>query len=270
MQIVKKTWKEMRALTLLYLMLLSLLLFLALIYWPESREIFVKKGKLYSAIAPTDSLKKFFWDVAAPYAEKAAYAAYVAIQHFYKGINIVGIATAVLLGTGTIAKERERGSFEFLTSRPISRDKILFSITGVLTLCLIVPIFITSMAIAWLAPISGQSLPLHGLVHGAIHSSLFVELILLLTLFFSVLMKTQVQVATSIGAFVIFQVGIFFITGVRKVSLFKLTDYEAYQAMIPGNVEYSRLFWSTHIWLILANLALFVATLLLFRKRDLG
>jgi ABC-type transport system involved in multi-copper enzyme maturation permease subunit len=269
MSIAGKTWKEVRALALLYVTLLSSLLVLALAYWPEAREILEKKGEFYRMLAPTEALKKFFQD-AASHVESAAYAAYIGIQHYFKALSIVGIACAVLLGTGTIAKEKERGSFEFLASRPVSRTAILWPVTWVLSLCLIVPIFATSLIIPWLSPISGQTLPIHGLLQAAVHSSLFVEMFLLLTLLLSVLMKTQVQVATGIGALVIFQVGIFFVPGIRNTSIFKLTDYEIYQFMVPGNLDYSAFFWSTDIWLVLANVVLFFTTLILFRKRDLG
>ena len=269
MSIAGKTWREVRALAVLYVALLLCLLLLALAWWPEARLILEKKADLYRVLAPTEALKKFFQD-AASHVESAAYAAYIGIQHFFKAVSIVGIACAVLLGTGTIAKEKERGTFEFLASRPVSRTGILWPITWVLTLCLVLPIFATSLIIPWLSPISGQTLPLHGLLQGALHSSLFVELFLLLTLLMSVLLKTQVQVATTIGAIVIFQVGIFFVPGIRNTSIFKLTDYEIYQFMVPGNLDYMAFFWSTDIWLILANGLLFLVTWILFRRRDLG
>lgn len=269
MSIASKTWREVRALVLLYLFLLFGLLLLALLYWPQARDILREMGGQYSFLAPTTALKKFFAD-ASSHVESAAFAAYVAVQHFFKAISIVGIACAVLLGTGTIAKEKERGSFEFLVSRPISRFRILWPITWVLTLCLIVPIFVSSLLIPWISPLWGQSLPTRGLLQGAIHASLFVELFLLLTLLLSVLLKNQVQVATGIGAIVIFEVGIFFVPGIRNVSVFKLTDYEVYQFMIPGNLDYAHFFWSTDIWLILANLALFALTSALFQRRDIG
>ena len=74
----------------------------------------------------------------------AAYGAYMAIQMYFKAINIIGVACACLFGTALIARERENQTLEFLLSRPVSRSRALFAKFAVCSAAIVVPIFITS------------------------------------------------------------------------------------------------------------------------------
>ncbi|MEZ5990636.1 MAG: ABC transporter permease subunit [Planctomycetota bacterium] len=266
--IAAKCWREMRLYALLYVVLLGGLLGLALLFWPDAREKLVEKGGQFEFLAPMQALKDFFKD-AASRLEPAAFAAYVGVQQFFKGVNIVGVACAVLMGCSTIAKERERGTFELLASRPVSRGRILWSTTWVLALILVVPVFASSLLVLPYARAQGYELPVGGLLQASLHSSLFVLLFLGLTLLGSVLLRTQVEVATAIGAFVILQVGIYFVPVVQHGSLFRLTDYDVYRPMVPGNLDWTGFLLGTEVWLVLAVVGVWLLAFTLFRRRDL-
>ena len=125
MKISKKTWIEIRGMTLVYFLLLEVLLVATLQYWPQIREALEKNTGVFVNLMPGDFLKRIVRGMADK-SPDFAYRAYIATEQFFRSVNIIGIAAAVLLGTGTIARERENGTLEFLLSRPIKRSSILW------------------------------------------------------------------------------------------------------------------------------------------------
>lgn len=259
--IAKKTWREVRLMAYAYLFLLQLLLMIELWYWPMLRPTFEKPKNPWLELIPADFMKRWVEDL-----QVTGYRGYVCLEHFFKDCNIVGIACAVLIGTGAIARERETGTLEFLLSRPISRGRILWGKFWVMALCVVVPIFLSSLTLLFLSAEQESSFELSTILIGSLHASLYCLLFLCLTLAVSIVAQAQVHVAFIIGGFVMFEVGIYFISGIRNFSIFRLADYDIYQPLAAGNINFQRFFYGTEIWLILAIVLLYALCHQLFKR----
>lgn len=268
--IASKTWREVRGMTLGYFLILIFLIVTAILYWPELvKDDGLKKLRSIKSLIPGEFMKRMFQGVM-----DSGFPAYVTVQHFFKGINIAGIACAVLIGTGAISGERETGTIEMLLSRPVSRARILFQKWWVLVLCCTLPIFLCSAMIPsmedWIDPKTMQSrCDFAGLMHASWRGSLFVTIFLTMTMLFSVLFRSQVQVAFAIGGVIVLQVGMFFVQVLRGASIFRLSDYDVYWPIMAGNRDFGRMFWSEDIWLLAGIAVLYALTWWRFRRMDL-
>lgn len=267
--IARKTWQDVRVMTVAYFLILEFLLVLAVLWWPKIAEDLTRRVAALKLLAPADFLKELIgtWG-------DHGFAAYIATQQFFKGTNIVGIACAVLIGTGAIAGERETGTLEILLSRPISRTRILWSKFWVLAVCVVVPIFLSSLTIPLLETlvdpkfIQKRVAPIY-LLHCSWHAGLFCVMFLAGTLCLSSFIRSQVHVAFAIGAVIIVQVGLYFVQEIRYGSIFMLSDHDIYWPIVAGNRHFWRFFWSDEIWLVFAIVALYAVTHAKFRRMDL-
>jgi ABC-2 type transport system permease protein len=263
--IVRKTWREVRMMALAYALILELLLVPAVLLWPSLRD----EGALSTMqrLMPADFLARMFENMTG--GDNAAYRAYMAVQMFFKGVNIVGIAGAVLLGTGMIARERENQTLEFLLARPVGRARILWSKFWVVALVLVVPVFLTSWSAVPLSLLIGEELPFGVVTLASLHSSVFVLSFLALTCLVSVRVRTQVHVAFVVGAVVILQVAAFFIQKVRVASVFRLSDFEVYGPILAGNVPWAQVLREQTVWPLLVAAACYGIAHRTFRRADL-
>ena len=266
--IARKTWLEVRWMTLAHFVVLEAMLVAAVLYWPEIAPN-LRKLSAIKSLVPGEFMKRMFQGVI-----DHGYPAYITVQQFFKGVNIISIATAVLLATGTIAGERETGTIEFLLSRPASRLRVLWSKFWVLALCVVVPIFASTATIPLLeGTIPADTVKISPdfwlLMWAAYRSALFCLFFLTATLMFSTMFAQQVHVAFAIGSLIVVQVGMFFVQVLRHGSIFMLSDYDTYWPIVAGNREFSRLFWSEDIWLILGCLVLYGISAWRFRRQDI-
>ncbi|MFQ5506251.1 MAG: ABC transporter permease, partial [Planctomycetota bacterium] len=202
-------------------------------------------------------------------------------QQFFKGVNVVGIACAVLLGTSTVARERESGTLELLLSRPISRGGILWSKAWVLGVCLVVPIYLSSLSIIplskWVSSLEIEpsatdlvmNVPAPELLMASTHASLFVLLFLAGAIVFSVMFRTQMHVAFVVGGLIVLEVGIYFIQVLRHGSIFMLADHDIYAPIMAGNVQWKSLFLGTGIWIALSVVLLYGLAHWRFKRMDI-
>jgi len=262
--IAAKTWREIRLTTILYVLLLQGLLAIAIFQWPGLRDDTAKLAGL-KFLLPADFMRRWVDGVMGD----SPYQAYISIQMFFKGINIVGIATACLFGTAVIARERESHTLEGLLSRPWSRSRILFSKFGVLATAIVVPIFLTSWTAIPLSWMIDEELSLTRITMGAAHAAAFCIMFLALTTAFSVRLRSQVDVAFVVGAIIVFQVCIYFIPEVRVLSLFRLSDYDVYWPILAGSSGIAEHRTLQAIWLALAALVLYGLADRLFQRAEL-
>lgn len=266
--IARKTWREVRGMTIGYFLILFFLIASAILYWPELAKDLPKLGVIKNLL-PGEFMKRMFQGVM-----DSGFPAYVTVQHFFKGINIAGIACAVLIGTGAISGERETGTIEMLLSRPVSRARVLFQKWWVLALCVTIPIFLCSAMIPWMESwIDPKTMETRcsfgGLMHASWRGSLFCLFFLTMTMLFSVLFRSQVKVAFAIGGVIVVQVGMFFVQLLRQFSIFRLSDYDQYWPIMAGNKDFGRVFWSQDIWLVIGIVVMYALTWWRFRKLDL-
>jgi ABC-2 type transport system permease protein len=264
--IARKTWREILPMAVAYTLILEALLIPAVLLWPEVRQQVAAIGKLL----PMEILKRAFEGMNDPN-PTAAYRAYMAVQMFFKGVNIVGLACAVLLGTGIVARERENQTLEFLLARPVSRSRVLWAKYWPIALAVLVPIFLTSWSAIPLSEVPSvrERLPFDLVTLAAFHNACFVLLILNLTVLASIRMRTQVHVAFVVGAVIVVQVALYFIQKIRVASLFNLSDFDVYGPILAGNVGFGELFLAKTVWLLAGSAIAYVAADLWLRKSDL-
>lgn len=262
--IVSKTWREIRFITLLYVLLLQSLLTIAIIQWPSLRDDTEKLAGL-KAILPADFMRRWVDGMMG----KSPYQAYISIQMFFKGVNVVGISCACLFGTSIIARERENRTLEFLVSRPVSRSRILGTKFAVMATAIVLPIFATSWTAIPLSEMIDEKLEFGRVTIAAAYSSTYCLLFLALATAFSTRLRSQVDVAFVVGAFIIFEVCLYFVPEVRVISLFRLSDYDLYWPILAGNLRVVEHKAMQGLWILLATAILYAIADRLFQRSEL-
>ena len=262
--IASKTWRELRVMVFAYTVILEIMLIPAILMWPTLRN----EAMAIARIVPADFLRRMFEQISESDSD-AAYRAYMAVQMFFKGSNITGIACAVLIGTGLIARERENGTLEFLLARPVSRGHVLWSKFWVSALAVTVPIFVTSWTAIPLSWTIEEQLPFWEVTLASIQASAFVLAFLALTMLFSVIFKTQVHVAFVAGAAIVLQVALYFIQEIRVASVFRLSDFDVYGPILAGNASTGNVLLGNTVWLVLATVLAYALARRLFLRSDL-
>ena len=262
--IARKTFREVWMFLLIYSVVMLLILVPAISLWPELYAL-AQKSVSPVKIAWVERL----WNATREAAPEIAFRNYFAIQAYFKGVNICGVAAAVLIGTGAIARERENRTLEFLLARPVSRSRILFSKYWVMAVGLVLPVFLVN----WLAiPLSrwmvDEALPFWPITLASLHASLFVLVILHLTLLCSAIFRTQAHTAAATGIVIVSQVTIYFVPRIRAGSLFKLSDFDVYGPTIMGNLRFPQLMGGMGIWMLLACGVMYFAADRLLRRID--
>lgn len=252
--------------TLAYTLILELMLVPAILLWPDMR----RAAAALHQVVPFDFMRNLLDQVMSP-DEEVAYRAWIAVQMFFKGVNVVGIAAAVLMGTTLVARERENQTLEFLLARPVSRSRILGAKFGVVAAAIVVPIFVTSWSAIPLSAIPSvdHDLPIGAVTTAAFHNACFVLAILAITTLFSVTARSQVQTAFWIGALVIVQLALYFIPQIRVASAFALSDFELYGPVMAGNRGFVDLFSEVTVWVLAATAAVYFAADRLFRRIEI-
>ncbi len=265
--IAGKTLRESWPLLVIYVFVVEALLVPPILLWPELYNVFQKTSILNPFLGGSEFGKRIMEGVTSGDAG-VAYTNFMAMQIFFKGVNLCGIAAAVLLGTGIIARERENQTLEFLMSRPISRSRILWSKFWVIALIVVVPIFLSTWSAIPLSWEIEETLQFGNLTLGAFHSSVFVLMILALTTLCSVVFTNQLHTAATVGAVVVVELAIYLIQDIRVTSMFRLSDFDIYGPIMLGNTNFSTLFWGCTVWMILATALLYGAADWLFRRSN--
>ncbi len=263
--IALKTWREIRLMALVYLIILELMLVPAVLLWPTLYEDLQRSTLLSSVPGFLQNMVNSMRDSN----ESLAFRSYMAVQMFFKGVNVAGIACGVLLGTAMIARERENQTLEFLLARPISRSRILWSKYWVTAVAVVIPIYVSSWSAIPLSNSIGWHLPFGAVTLGALHSSAFVLMFFTLTCLFSVVCRNQVHVAFIVGGLTIVQVCVYFIQTVRKASLFRLSDFDVYGPILAGDLRLGQLFWDKTAWILVVTILLYGTADRILARTDL-
>ena len=230
--IAGKTWREIRLMALVYLLILELLAIPVLLLWPDLYSD-LQKSTLFRNL-PIDFVKRITEGVSDTN-EQIAYRNWVAVMLYFRSVNLAGIAASVLMGVALFARERETQTLEFLLARPISRSRILLHKSWPTALALLIPIFLVNYsAIFWSWQI-GLDLPFREITLASIHAGAFVLMFLAFTTWMSVICRTQAHVAFWVGGITVIQLGIYMTQRWRRHSLFRLSDFEWYAPILAGN-----------------------------------
>ena len=237
--IAGKTWREIRWMTLVYVIIFEALAIPVLLLWPDLYNEF-QKSTLFQSL-PIHFLKRIAEGVSDKN-EEIAYINWCAVMLFFRSVNLVGLAGAVLFGTALFARERETRTLEFLLARPVSRLSILWQKSWPTILAVLVPIFLVNWsAILWSSSI-GYELPFREVTYASLHGASFVLMFLGFTTWLSVRCRTQAHVAFWVGGITIVMLGAYMTQRVRPYSLFRLSDFEWYSPILAGNVKLWQMF----------------------------
>ena len=252
--IAAKTWREVRWMAVAYLVILELLTVPVILLWPDFYPD-LQRSTLFTSLG--DEMLKRIGQAIGGRDEELAYVQWCAVMLFFLGTNLVGLAGAVLLGTGLFAREREAQTLEFLLARPISRSAILWGKFWPCALCVTLPIYAVSASAVFWSRVIELDLPWWELFLASTHAASFALMFLALATWVSVLCRVQAHVAAWVGALAILQIGIYLTQRIRRYSLFRMADFDWYGPMLAGNTPLRSLFDPTHgnaytMWILAA------------------
>jgi ABC-2 type transport system permease protein len=204
---------------LLYAVVLEVLLVGAILYWPHM----IKSIGALKALAPMEMLRDMV-DVV----QKSGVAAYVNLQHYFKGCNSLGGLVAVVLAILAVSGEAWRGTLEIWLARPLSRRRILLERYAAGALAVVVPVYATSLTIPALLARVGESLPLGPILLASTHQSLFLLAIYGVTFLASCLCDKPILIAFVALVVALFQFSIYMIKVWTHASMFRLADVFVY------------------------------------------
>lgn len=162
-------------------------------------------------------------------------ASFCAVNHLFKGANVLGAAAAILLAMGTVARESELGTIGMLLSRPLSRRRILLTWAATHVLELTVPLILITLAMPLAASLFiDETLALGPLFLGALHASAFLILIYAISLLVSVLSSEQIRVAGIAGGICIASLILYFLDATRPYTLYRFSSFEVYADLARG------------------------------------
>lgn len=160
---------------------------------------------------------------------------FLALNHLFKGANVIGPAMAIVLALGTVVREVETGTIGLLLSRPVSRARILSTFFLVHALELVIPlVLVTAAAPALARVLIDKDLALGPLLVGAAHASLFVVAIYALALLAAVVLTEQIKVAAVVGGLCVLSFLLYFIEATRPWTLYDLSSIELYSSLARG------------------------------------
>jgi ABC-2 type transport system permease protein len=239
---------------LAFSVVLEVLLVPAILFWPSFRDNVASLQLMMPFKAARELLDQF--------AQTGA-AGYICGQQFFKACNTLGTAAAVFFAAGAVAGEAHRGTLELWLSRPISRRRILLErwLSG--ALALVLPVFLTTATIPWLATFVDEHLPLYPLLLCAAHQSALLLAIYSATFFFSTVGSNPLGIGFAMLLFSIFQFAIYLIEKVTHFSLFRLADIPRFVEICNRGVLNPRIV----LPLLFASLVFVIASLSDFERR---
>lgn len=238
--IAGKTWREIRWMALAYLLILELLCIPVLLWWPDLYPE-LQRSTLFRNLPFGEFARRIGQGITSD-DQDIAYRSWIALMLFLRSCNLVGIAAAVLLGTGSFARERENQTFEWLLSRPVARGAILWQKVWPAAVCLVVPMFAVNASALYWSSVIGEHLPVYELFLATTHASAFALAFLLLTTWVSVQLRVQAHVAAIVGAFAVLQLGFYLTQRIRPYTLFRLVDFDWYGPILAGNTRAWQMF----------------------------
>ena len=130
-----------------YIVILEAALVAAILYWPKFRDNMPAIAKL----VPFESLQRLMDSV-----EVAGYWPYLAVQQWFKGCSLFGLAAAAFLTSGVVARDADQKTAEFLLSRPVSRSRILLTRWAAAVVLVVAPVYLTSITAIWISAVDEQ------------------------------------------------------------------------------------------------------------------
>lgn len=237
-----------------YTVLLTVNVVFAVRYWPDLRENFPEFIKLI----PLEPLQQFVraWD-------EYGFWAYFAVQEFWKGAGVFGVAAAGLMGTGIVAREADNRTAELLLSRPVSRARVFAARWAAGALLLVAPLFATAAVGVAMAPSVDEQLAWLPSMQASAYTSLFVLCVYTLTAALSARFSHQLKAGILVLGFMLLQFAFYLIKVLWDWSLYNLIDLDPLLPFNDGVIA-----WRNALAMAGACLVFYAAAWLQFERRD--
>lgn len=224
-----------------YFVILEAALIAAILYWPRFRDNMPAIAKLVPFDAIQDLLKSM---------EHAGYWPYFAVQQWFKGCSLFGVAAIAFLGSGIIAREADQRTAEFLLSRPISRRRVLLVRHTCVTLMVVIPVLLSSLSGVWISRYVGEYISLGEVLISSLYMSLFLWSLVSMTTLISAWAMHQLTAGAAVVGFALVSFAMYLVQGINQWSPFALIDVQVFMAIHNGQFP-----WWTAGGLLAASLA---------------
>ncbi|MDP6602477.1 MAG: ABC transporter permease subunit [Phycisphaerales bacterium] len=249
-QFLRQTWWIAAG----YFIILEAALVAAILYWPRFRDNMPAIIKLVPFDAIQDLLKAM---------EHAGYWPYLAVQQWFKGCSLFGVAAIAFIGSGIIARESDQRTAEFLLSRPVSRRRVLLVRHMMLTLLITIPVFLSSISAIWISRSVGEYIGWGEVLASSLYMSLFLWTLVSFTTLISVWSVHQLTAGAAVVGVVLVSFAMYLVEGINHLSPFALIDVRIFMSIHDGDFP-----WWIAGGFIIASMAMLHCADRGFARRD--
>ncbi|MFV2070394.1 MAG: ABC transporter permease subunit [Pirellulales bacterium] len=214
-----------------YLVILEAAMVAAILYWPKFRDNTPAIAKL----VPFQSLQDLLAAV-----QQSGYWPYFAIQQWFKGCSLFGVAAVAFMGSGIIAREADQRTAELLFSRPVSRRRVLLVRFAVLAVAAIGPIYLSSISAIWISPMVGEQLGWAATLAACSYMACFVLLLTAATTLLSTISTHQLRAGSIIVGIILVSFAQYLVPGIDRWSLFATIDVWTFMRIQAGHFPWLR------------------------------
>lgn len=237
-----------------YVVVLEAAMVAAILYWPRFRDNTPAIAKL----VPFDSLQRLLESV-----EVEGYWPYFAVQQWFKGCSLFGLAAAAFLTSGLIARDADQKTAEFLLSRPISRSRVFMTRWFATCGLVVVPVYLSSISAIWISPAVDEQLEWGLVLLASTYMSLFLVMLVSFTAMVSAMSSHQMRAGIILIGVMLLSFAFYLIQEVDNFSLFKTVDVFVFMQISAGNFP-----WITSGSFVVATVLMILIGLAAFRRRD--
>jgi ABC-type transport system involved in multi-copper enzyme maturation permease subunit len=230
MTLMRQYFRDLWWIALGYFVLLEGAMVAAILYWPQFRDNIPAIAKLVPFQALQDLIEHM---------HQSGYWPYFAVQHWFKGCSLFGVAAIAFMGSGIIAREADQRTAEFLLSRPISRRQVLLSRFTVLALATCIPVYVTSLSAIWISASVGEYMSVNEILLSATYMSCFLIMMCGLVTMLSAMSTNQFRAGTILIGIVLLNFAIYLVQSIDMYSLFKTIDVWAFMDIHMGNTPWN-------------------------------
>ena len=237
-----------------YVVVLEAALVAAILYWPRFRDNTPQIAKL----VPFDSLQTLLEAV-----EIDGYWPYLAIQQWFKGCSLFGLAAAAFLTSGLVARDVDQKTAEFLLARPISRSRIFLTRWAASSAMVILPVYATSCTAVWLSTFVDEHVGWWEVLASSTFISLFLMMLVTLTAMLSAMCSHQMRAGILLIGFILLNFAFYLVQGLDQISIFKAIDVTAFMRIKSGDPP-----WIAGGAFVASTAIMLVAGMRAFKARD--
>lgn len=237
-----------------YLVILELAMVAAILYWPKFRDNMPAIAKL----VPFDSLQRLMESV-----EVAGYWPYFAVQQWFKGSSLFGLAVAAFLASGIVARDADQKTSEFLLSRPISRTRVLLTRWSITVALVTLPVYLTSISAIWISPAVDERLGWGDILLSSTYMSLFLVMLVTFTTMISAMSSHQMRAGIILIGLILLNFAFYLIQEIDGISLFKTIDVFVFMEIRSGTLP-----WITSGAFLGATIIMLLVALRIYARRD--